>query len=162
MRALYLTSVTLHVLAAAFWLGSSLFLAAVLVPAIRDRAPAERAALFAETGRRLRALVWPAFALLVVTGAIQLAYRGYRFRDLSGAVWAGPGGSVLAWKMALFALTLGISGLHDFVLGPRAVAAVDSATRERRRRLASWLGRVTLLLAIAIVAAAVAFVRGGF
>jgi uncharacterized membrane protein len=163
MRALYLVSVTLHVLAASAWLGASVFLAAVLVPSLRGHDRGARAELLAATGRRLRALVWPLFALLVVTGVVQLGFRGYRWADLAGPLWTGPGGVSLAVKLALFAATLVVSGAHDFVLGPRALAAGgDPARRERHRRLASWLGRATLLLAISIFAAAVAFVRGGF
>jgi uncharacterized membrane protein len=163
MRWLYLVSVTLHVVAASAWLGASVFLAAVLVPALSGHETGARAALLAATGRRLRALVWPLFALLVATGVAQLAWRGYRLRDVAGPLWTGPGGTALALKLALFAVTLVVSGLHDFVLGPRALAAAaDPGRREASRRLASLLGRVTLVLALAIFACAVAFVRGGF
>ena len=163
MRPLYLVSVTLHVVAASAWLGASIFFAAVLVPSLSGHESGARAALLAATGRRLRAVVWPLFALLVVTGAVQLYYRGYRLRDVAGPLWTGPGGSTLALKMALFAVTLVVAGLHDFVVGPRALAtAHDPRLRERSRRRASLLGRATLLLALAIFACAVAFVRGGF
>jgi uncharacterized membrane protein len=163
VRALYLASVTLHVVAASAWLGASIFLAAVLVPALAGHERGARAGLLAATGRRLRGFVWPLFALLVATGFVQLHFRGFRWLDFAGPLWEGPGGSVLAAKLALFAVTLVVSGLHDFVLGPRAFAAAgDPARRETHRRLASWLGRATLLLALAIFACAVAFVRGGF
>jgi len=54
--------------------------------------------------------------------------------------------------------------LHDIVVGPRAVAklreAPGSAQALRLRRLASWMGRTTLLLGVAIIAAAIMLVRG--
>ena len=53
--------------------------------------------------------------------------------------------------------------VHDFWLGPRAtrLAREDApaAVRERWRRVASWMGRTTFLLSLAVMALAVTLVR---
>jgi putative copper export protein len=163
VRGLYLATVAVHVVAAAVWLGSMAFVAAVLVPALRGREGTLRAALLADTGRRLRAIVWPLYAVLVATGLAQLALRGHRWSDVGGALWEGPAGRTLALKLVLFAVTLAVSAAHDFVLGPRATAApAGSPASDHGRLCASRLGRVAALLALGIVACAVAYVRGGF
>lgn len=162
MRTFQLVSITVHVLAAAAWFGSMVFLAGVLVPGLRGREAADRAELIATTGRRLRALVWPLYAVLALTGATQLWLRGYRWADLAGPLWQGSAGHVLVVKLALFALTLLMAALHDFVLGPRAlVDAVGTATALRRRRFARVMGRSILLLAVLLIACGIAYARGG-
>jgi hypothetical protein len=78
---------------------------------------------------------------------------------------AGRWGATLAWKLAFVTAVLAMGGVHDFWLGPRATRLArenaPASVRERSRRVASLLGRLTLLFALAIVAFAVALVRGG-
>lgn len=128
-----------HVLAAITWIGGSLFVALVLVPVARRlEDPRLRARLVQETGRRFRAVAWVALALLVLTGV--------------GHLWLHPGflaSPRLRVKLALVALALVLSALHDFVLGPRAGApGADPALRVRATRVA----RLNVLVALAIVA----------
>ena len=163
MRLLQLASVTVHLMAAAAWFGSMVFLVAVLIPSLRGRAAAERRELVAATGRRLRALAWWLFGILLATGSFQLFLRGYRWPDFAGPMWQGSAGHALACKLGLFAVALGIGAVHDFGFGPRAAQApAGSVEAERARRVASSLGRLSMLLAVGILAAAVAYVRGGF
>lgn len=159
--SLYVVSTWLHVLAASFWLGSIAFLGLVLVPTLRQGVdPALRTDLLARSGRRLRTLSWLAFGVLIATGMIQLAHRDYRWEDVWGPLWQGPFGHALAAKLVLFAVTLGMSAWHDFVVGPRSVRALPgSVAAERLRRRASWLGRAVFLLGLGIVLCAVAMVR---
>ena len=73
--------------------------------------------------------------------------------------WLGSAfGRTVVLKLAAFALVLMVSAVHDFVVGPRAAAAIerDAASPET----ASLLGRLNALLALALVAIAVALVRG--
>lgn len=165
MRTVYLLSVWLHIVAAATWIGSMVFLAAVLVPTLRrkgDRALTSE--LMQRAGSKLRGLGWVSFGLLLATGMINLAHRGYSWSDLSGRLWQGGPGLAFAVKIALFGVVLALSGLHDFWLGPRAgtAAARPGAERsaERLRRAASWIGRINLLLGVGIVLFAVFMVRG--
>lgn len=165
MRVWYLTSVTLHIVAACVWIGSMVFLAAVLVPVLRRPDYADvRTSLFHRTGIGLRYVGWTSLSLLVVTGIINLGYRGFGWADLlNGALWRGPWGDILGWKLALVGLVIGISFVHDFVLGPRTMTALekapDAVTASRIRRRASLLGRIVLLLSLIILVLAVRLVR---
>jgi uncharacterized membrane protein len=127
-----------HVLSAITWVGGMLFIALVLVPVARRLDdPALRTRLVQESGRRFRTVGWVALALLVVTGL--------------GSLWLSP---ALLWspsfhlKGGLVGLALILGALHDFVLGPRA--ALPGADPSARRR-ASWIARLNLVVALAIV-----------
>jgi putative copper resistance protein D len=159
---LYLVSVWLHILAAAAWLGTLVFIAAVLVPTLRSTGDEGlRSKVMRAAGPRLRTFGWVTFAVLVVTGIGNLAGRGFAVADLGWRLWQGPFGRAFGWKMALFTVVLVLSALHDFRWGPRAAAAAPgSPAALRLRRLASWVGRIELLLGLAIVLLAVFLVRG--
>lgn len=166
MRLLYLFFVWLHILAAATWIGGMLFLALVVIPVTRQ--PEYRGAavgLIRQTGRRFRWVGWVCLGLLVLSGLFNLAYRGYVLTDLwTGRLWQGPFGQALGIKLFLVALILLSSALHDFLIGPRTMAAwqaqPNSPDAQRLRRQASWMGRINLLLALAVIALAVSLVRG--
>ena len=167
MYALYLVAVWLHLLALAVWLGGMVFLALVLVPATRR--PEQRAtapALFHQVATRFRWVGWACLGIFLVTGLIALGYRGYGLADaFNGRLWQGAFGHTLALKLTLVAVILAISAAHDFWLGPRAVAQWQrdphGAVAQRLRRQASWIGRITLLLALVVAALGVMLVRGG-
>lgn len=165
MRALYLVSVWLHIVAAMAWVGGMLFLVTVLVPLLRTPAMRPRAAeLFTALGRRFRIVGWIAIGTLVATGLFNVTMRGYRVGQLlNGDAFAGSWGTTLAVKLSLVTLIVALSGVHDFWLGPRATRLArenaPAAARERARRLASAMGRLTFLLAIAVVGLAVLLVR---
>jgi putative copper resistance protein D len=153
MHALYLASVTLHVLAAMFWLGGMFFLGLVGAPVLRDIEPPElRQRLFHTLGMRFRALGWWAIAVLLLTGLLNLRLRGW---------WTGSG-HALAWKLGIVAFMLVVSAVHDFVIGPRAGrAAPGSREAIVLRRRAAWAARVNALAAVGLVVAAVQLARGG-
>jgi len=166
MHVLYLAAVWLHLLALAVWLGGMLFLALVLVPATRR--PEQRLlapALFHQVATRFRWVGWACLALFIVTGLIMLGYRGYGLADaFNGRLWQGAFGHTLALKLTLVAVILAISAVHDFWLGPRAVAQWQrdptGPAGQRLRRQASWIGRITLLLALVVSVLGVLLVRG--
>ena len=167
MKALYLLSVWLHILAAITWIGGTLFLVLVLVPATRlpeYRGIAPR--LIQWTGARFRLISWICLGLLILSGTFNLAYRGFGWADVwSGRLWQGPFGRTLGIKLLLVAVILVFSALHDFVIGPRARTMWQTNPGDpetlRLRRQAGWIGRINLLLALIVVALAVALVRGG-
>jgi putative copper export protein len=165
MRFLYLTSVTIHLLAAMLWLGGTFFLAIVGAPVLRRVEPAElRSELFRRLGTRFRAVGWIAIAVLVMTGITNLAFRGMLNLETLGspAFWQRPYGQALAWKLALVAVMLALAAVHDFALGPRASRyALGSPEAEAARRSAAWLARANAVLGIALVAVAVRLARGG-
>jgi hypothetical protein len=85
---------------------------------------------------------------------------------LSGAVFRGSAGHAFACKLILVAVMLVISALHDFHWGPQAARAIEtdpaSAAAMAGRKRAGRIGRFVFLLNLLILAAAIAFVRGGF
>jgi putative copper resistance protein D len=100
LRTLYLASITLHMLAAMFWLGGMFFLGFVGAPALRQVQPLElRQHLFNALGVRFRALGWWAIAVLLATGTLNLRSRGWlRWDGARGspAFWASGTGHALA------------------------------------------------------------------
>ncbi len=72
---MYHVSVFVHILSAIIWIGGMFFLALAVVPATRTMPRSERATLFGIVGRRFRTVGWICIALLLVTGAINAAYR---------------------------------------------------------------------------------------
>lgn len=165
MRLLYLFSVWLHLLAAIAWVGGIVFLVLVVVPWLRRGGDGGAVAFLRESGSRFRRLAWACFAIVLVTGVANLWMRGVRPRDLVDPGWLGsPFGTAAVIKLAVFAFVLVLSAMHDFVIGPRATAAMAADPRgaeaTRLRRRASQLGRVTGLLALLLVALGVILVRG--
>lgn len=165
MTMLYFISVWLHILAAAIWLGGMAFLALVLVPWLRrgDRELAGN--VLRDTGLRFRNVGWTCFAVLSITGTFNLWVRGTRFGDFVRVEWlTSPFGSSVVLKLATFFFVLIISVMHDFVLGPRAAAAIvrapDAPEATRLRRDAALLGRFNALLGLLLLAVAVTLVRG--
>lgn len=132
-----------HLLAVLTWVGGMLFIALVLVPVTRRLEDAAlRTRLVQATGRRFRTVGWIALALIVATGLGNLAFRP--------ELLSVPRFQV---KLGLVALALLLSAVHDFVLGPRAGRPGVPPSARRR---ASWIARVNVLVALAIVAAGLA------
>ncbi len=165
MNALYFASVTLHVLAAIVWIGGIVFFALVGAPVVRKIESAElKRALFHEIGIRFRIVGWVSVLTLLVTGAFNLHWLGLLNVNAMGsaAFWSTPYGRALGEKLAAVTLMLALSAWHDFSLGPRALAlepGSDEAVRTRRK--AVWVARVTGILGLVVVVAAVRLARGG-
>jgi putative copper resistance protein D len=167
LSTLYYLSVWLHILAAALWAGGMLFLVLVLLPVVRQ--PEHRSIAGRLThlvGVRYRNLGWLCFGLLVASGITNLLGRGVHLADLlTAGFWQTSFGQTLAVKLFFVAAIFLLSGIHDFVVGPRATAAWQanpgSPEAMRLRRQAVWYGRVNLLLSLVVIFLAVALVRGG-
>lgn len=161
---MYLTLVTLHVLAAVTWLGGIGFLALVGAPALRRvEPPSLRAELFEAIGMRFRVVGWSAVSVLLVTGVWLLYVRGW----LSSAIllapefWRSSVGTALAWKLGCVTAMVVLSLAHDVASTStrgRAATAGDEAGAAMRRRL-MLLARVGALGGVGAVAAAIRLVR---
>lgn len=166
MHTLYTLSVFVHILAACAWIGGMIFFAVAVVPVIRR--PEYRgvfAELVRQVGARFRVLGWTAVLVLVVTGLSNLALLGYGAGQLvSGPFWATAFGHTLAYKLVVVLLVVLATAAHDVLLGARAMRRLaqdpTSAAAMRARKVASWLGRVTLMLSLAVLLFAVWLVRG--
>ena len=128
-----------HVLSAVTWLGGMLFIALILVPvARRVQDPLLRLDLITQTGKRFRTVGWIALGLLVATGVVILLRRPWLLRA-----------PAFQFKAGLVLLTLALSALHDFVLGPRAGRLPPSATGPRKRL--TRIARLNVLIVLTIV-----------
>ena len=150
----------IHVLSAVVWIGGMAFISTAFVPGLNrwaplHRDPDDRSRLLALVTQRFKTVSWAAIALLLVTGLLNVIHR-------SGE-WTGQAARLLAVKLVLVALMVVLSGLHDFILGPRlsAVRRERSASRNANalQRAVPWLARINLILALAIVYLAVLIAR---
>lgn len=165
MHLIYLLSVYLHLLAAMVWIGGMLFLSLVIVPALRRwDDPVLAARLMGDAGRRFRTVGWIAVAILVLTGVVNALGRWGGAALVETGFWASQPGQLLAIKLAVVTAMVAMSVVHDFALGPRLTAARRAGLAAPEiavlRRRVSWLARANVLLGLAVVALAVALVRG--
>lgn len=164
-HTLYVLFTWLHILSAATWAGGMFFLIFALVPAIRELPDRKMGvALVQSTGRRFKVIGWIALSVLILTGFGNIWARGMMALLPTADFWRFGFGKILGIKLALVGVTLLISGLHDFLVGPRAVEVMrrdpDAPATLKLRRLASWMGRANFLLALTIILFGVMLVRG--
>lgn len=162
---MYYLNVTLHVLAALIWLGGMLFLALVGAPVLRKVESRQlRAELFRALGQQFRLVGWICIGVLLITGLMNLQFRGFLSWTVlgSGAFWATRYGHALAAKLLAVVIMLVVQAIHDFRHGPRA-SRLDPASQEaqRMRVWASWLARINALVGVFLVYFAVRLARGG-
>ncbi len=137
-----------------------LFLSLVAVPLFKkahDLASAQRD--FVQQARRFRRLVWVALSLLIVTGAILLP----NYVNFSVTLAAWP--SAVRIKLSLVLLLIVVSLVHDQIIGPKARTLKHKPIAELVKaeklllRISPLLGRLTMLLGLAVFFAAVSLVR---
>jgi uncharacterized membrane protein len=115
----YRVAALLHILAAMVWIGGMLFIAMVLAPVVRglQDPPGIGPRILGAVARRFRAPAWAALVVLVVTGIWILYERGLGAEYI--LMGTGSSSQMLPVKIALVALVIALSSLHDFVKGPR-------------------------------------------
>lgn len=133
----------LHILAACIWIGGQATVAAI-IPMLRDQRDLAR-----RVGCRYQAIAWPAFAVLVVTGLLNVANAGLRLSNL----FDSPTGRTLVIKLALVALSGLAAGVHAVVQAPRRRDAGSSAIGS------AVLGSVSLVAALLAALYGVAIAR---
>ena len=141
----------LHIFAATVWVGPQVFLFAVAVPALRTVADVkERARLIRLISTRFGYLAWGAMAVLVVTGIGNIFEEDDR-SFLFDHNW----GVILQVKITLVVLTILLTALHSFVIGPRMLALQESVTDESQiasmRRASIIISSINGLLALGIL-----------
>jgi len=137
-----------------------LFLSLVAVPLLKkvpDQASAQFE--FLKLARRFRMLTWVAFSLLIVTGAILL--QNYVNFSETPVVWP----PAVLIKLSLVLLLIVVSLLHDQIIGPKVRTLKKKPIAELAKaeklllRISPLLARLTLVLGLAILFAAVSLVR---
>jgi uncharacterized membrane protein len=145
-----------HILAVSAWLGPQLFLFIAAVPAIR---------IIDDSDLRLRVtriivtrfgwLAWGAMAVLVLSGISNLFQEG---SDAEFDLWSSDYRffHIFTAKMLLVGVTVLLTALHTFVIGPRQLRlheelGSDSAEVGRLRRFSAITSGLALLISVAVV-----------
>jgi uncharacterized membrane protein len=170
---MYQAAVFIHLASAMIWIGGSLFLALVLIPVMRRYAPAPGQPpvlpvdMLGNMARRFRVISWVCIVLLVATGLYILPTRyGIGFADFFSL--GGHFAATLQVKVALVAVVIWLSAMHDFIIGPytnRLIEAMQAGAEAPGylpllRKTVVWIARINVLLTILIVAVAVTMTRG--
>ena len=149
----------LHILAAVVWIGGMLFLSIIAAPVLRQvTPPLLRRNLFRAMARRFRALGCTCIGILILTGIGNVMHHGE-------IPQGSPYQKVLHIKLGLVVALVGLSILHDFVIGPRAGKALsrDGLPPAGADRimvvLAPWMGRINLVLGVVILLLAAGLTR---
>ena len=152
--------VWIHLVAATFWVGGMLFLSLVAVPLLKiDPDPPSAQSRFVNIARRFRAFVWGALCFLVVTGTGLLG----NVVNFSAPVSSWP--PVVITKLTLVLMLVVVSLIHDRVFGPKVQTLKQKVPSELSGgetlilRFSPLLGRLTLLLGLGVLLAAVVMVR---
>jgi putative copper resistance protein D len=145
----------LHVLSASVWVGGTVVLVFVGVPAIRTLEGEARATAMRTLGRRWRPLGWSAMAVAVLSGLWLTELNGGFTREALETDFD----RTLILKSVLVALLVVGALLHDFVLGPHLQrelrASHPSAPATRRRLVVVGWFNFGLTLAVPILGAVV-------
>jgi putative copper export protein len=133
--------VTIHLLAAAVWLGGSTALVFAGVPAIRILDGEPRGRAMKELGLRWRPLGYGSLLVAATTG-VALAAREWEHR---------PAFEIVFWVKVVLALGLvTASYFHNFVLGPRLQAEIREGRPQRSRPALVVVGWMSYSLTVAV------------
>jgi putative copper export protein len=137
-----------HLLSATIWVGGTIVLVFVGVPAIRKLDGEARATAMRALGRRWRPLGWSAMGVAILSGLWLTHLHG----GLSSGALSSDFDRTLILKSVLVALLVVGALIHDYVLGPRLqreLRAADPQAPATRRRLV-WVGWFNFSLTIAV------------
>ena len=133
--------VTIHLLAAAVWVGGSTALVFVGVPAVQTLEGESRGRAMKELGLRWRPLGYGALLVAILTGVV-LAARDWEHR---------PAFQIVLWVKVVLVIGLVIASyLHNFVLGPRLQAEIREGREPRSRPALVAVGWTSYSLTVAI------------
>ena len=144
-----------HLLSATIWVGGTIALVFVGVPAIRKLEGEARATAMRELGRRWRPLGWSAMGIAILSGL----WLTERHGGFNSAALSTDFDRTLILKSALVALLVVGALIHDYVLGPRLqrelrAGAPEAPSTRRRLVLVGWFN-FSLTLAVPILGAIV-------
>jgi copper resistance protein D len=134
--------VIVHLLAATVWVGGSIALVFVGVPAIRTLEGDARGRAMRELGLRWRPLGYGSLLVLAVTGVILAEHEYHDSRS--------PFQTVLWVKVALSVGLVLASYLHNFVLGPRLQREIRDGEPQVTRPRLVVVGWISLALTITV------------
>lgn len=137
-----------HLLSAMVWVGGTVVLVFVGVPAVRQLEGEARATAMRALGRRWRPLGWSAMGVAIVSGL----WLTDRHGGLNSAALSTDFDRTLILKSGLVVLLVVGALIHDYVLGPRLQrelrAGASQAPLTRRRLI--WVGWFNFALTLAV------------
>ncbi len=159
-HGLYLAAVFIHIVAACLWLGGMLFLMFAFIPGIKKHP--DKVNLILRVSRKYRVAGTVALIILLITGLMQLEYRGvhWTLEYFTGSSF----GRIAGLKILVFIGIVFISLIHDYYIGKRTIEAwkTDPENIEtiRLRNRSRLMGRISFLLALIAVFLGVILARG--
>jgi|SRR5437899_1355783 len=144
---------SLHLVAAAVWVGGMVFLGVAVGAARRTLGDRERIALLRQLGRRFLLVGGIAMAVLIATGTDMASDRLASFEDLFDAGY----GRRLAGKLGLVIAVILLTAFHSLVQGPalsrlREQALRQPADAELARLIRRKSGRAGVVSALNLIA----------
>jgi putative copper export protein len=134
-----------------------LFLPLVLLPGIRNSP--DRVKILMEAGLKFRFFGYIVLAMLFVTGLLNMYYRGISF---SWSFFTKTHyGQLVILKIILFIFVLGISLLHDLMVGKKDLELMQGGDQAGFIFIARWTGRIILLISLLMAYLGVMISRGG-
>lgn len=137
----------LHLLAAALWVGGTVALVFVAVPAVRTLEGESRAVALRTLARRWRPIGWSSLLVLVGTGIVLAAHEGAFHADV---LFGSAFGAVLIAKSVLALGLFTAAALHDFVYGPRLARQIRARQPQRARPALVRVGWASFSLSVLV------------
>jgi putative copper export protein len=165
MSGWYLSSLILHLIALALWLGGMVFFLVVFGPAVRDLRPDIGMGLLNQGRIALEGIAWVGIVLLMFTGMVNLFLRNQAMGAHLGRTYM----FLLSIKLLIFVAMLAHHSLQVFKYGPRIAAMTAPVETQSgswpeplRANWQSWfmllkintlLGAIATLLGLALIKA---------
>jgi copper resistance protein D len=154
-----------HLVAASIWVGGSIFLGIVLAPMLKSITGTleERIALMIKIGRRFNKIAIPSFVILIITGI----YNSRVFLQEPGLLFETNYGIILLFKIILVIATLITYIIHIRILNAETEKTLSGGYAETIyvqsiRSKIIYLGRITVILSVAILLLAAMLDNGGY
>jgi putative copper export protein len=153
-----------HLICASIWVGGSLFIGIVLVPVLKSHTKSveELVGLMIKIGRRFNSITMPAFAVLIASGL----YTSRAFLEETSALVESTYGALLLAKIILVIATIVTYVVHIRLLNSEMEKKIlsghgGSVYVQSVRAKIIHLGRITVILSIAILLLAALLDSGG-
>ena len=154
-----------HLVAASIWVGGSIFLGIVLAPMLKSITGTleERIALMIKIGRRFNKIALPSFVILIITGI----YNSRVFLQEPSLLFETNYGIILLFKIILVIATLITYIIHIRILNAETEKTLSGGYAETIyvqsiRSKIIYLGRITVILSVAILLLAAILDNGGY
>ena len=154
-----------HLVAASIWVGGSIFLGIVLAPMLKSITGTleERIALMIKIGRRFNTIAMPSLVILIITGI----YNSRVFLQEPSLLFGTNYGIILLFKIILVIATVIAYIIHIRVLNSETEKTLSGGYAETIyvqsiRSKIIYLGRIIVILSVAILLLAAILDSGGY